>query len=144
MSQPAPISLCLVVKNEELFLAECLASVRRYVAEMIVVDTGSTDRTLQIAREMGAEVHQASWPGNMAAAHDLPVAHATRPWILTLDGDEVLDPAGAAALEGCVATAQVDGFILPVRNYTFRPPINPEFGDPRAPESHGADYWTPS
>ena len=92
----ASISLCLVVKNEELFLRECLASARPFVDEMIVVDTGSTDRSITIAREMGARVFEEPWPGNLAKAHDLPTRHARGDWILSLDGDEALDPESGA------------------------------------------------
>jgi glycosyltransferase involved in cell wall biosynthesis/Tfp pilus assembly protein PilF len=143
MSTPS-ISLCLVVKNEELFLRECLESVRPYVDEIVVVDTGSGDRTPAIARELGARVYLEPWPGDLARAHDLPLAHATADWVLTLDGDEALDPAGGAELRALVERAAFDGFIFTVRNYRYTPAHQHRPVDSHDPLVHGARSWSPS
>ncbi len=91
-SGPASISLCMIAKNEERFLAECLRSVRGVVDEIIVVDTGSTDRTRQIAAEAGARVLEFAWCDDFAAARNVGVEAAKGTHIFVLDADERLAP----------------------------------------------------
>ncbi len=87
--QLAPgISLCMIVKNEERFLAECLESVRDCVDEINVVDTGSTDATIAIARRFGANVIERAWRNDFSWARNESLALATRRWVLVLDADE--------------------------------------------------------
>src|ERR1700761_7887631 len=92
---PVGISLCMIVKNEERFLAECLASVKDVVDEINIVDTGSTDRTVEIAREFGANVIFREWRGDFGWARNEALAMATRRWTLVLDADEELAPEAA-------------------------------------------------
>ena len=93
------ISLCMIVKNEEEFLTGCLESVKGVVDEIIIVDTGSTDRTVEIAREHGAKVYHYEWNDDFAAARNDSLKHATCGWILVLDADERLDAGAEAALK---------------------------------------------
>jgi glycosyltransferase involved in cell wall biosynthesis len=86
------LSLCIIVKNEELALPKCLNSVRNVVDEMVVLDTGSTDRTLEIAGEFGAKVYQFEWCNDFSSARNQSLKYATGEWILVLDADEVLVP----------------------------------------------------
>ncbi len=85
------VSLCLIVKNEEANLADCLGSVCGLVDEMIVVDTGSTDRTREIAQRLGARVFEFPWVDDFAAARNESLRHATGEWIFWLDADDRLD-----------------------------------------------------
>lgn len=85
------LSFCMIVKNEEATLPKCLSSVRDAVDEMVVLDTGSTDRTPDIAREFGAKVYHYQWRNDFAAARNESLKYATGDWILVLDADEVLD-----------------------------------------------------
>lgn len=94
MSKPA-ISLCMIVKNEERTLRRCLASVRDLADEIVIVDTGSTDSTPQIAAAHNAKLASFDFSRvDFAAARNHALDLATGRWILTLDADEVLDPAG--------------------------------------------------
>lgn len=86
------ISVCMIVKNEEAFLARCLESVRAIASQIVVVDTGSTDRTVQIARNHGAEIHTFTWCDDFSAARNASLIHARGDWILVLDADEDLLP----------------------------------------------------
>ncbi len=90
--EPVSISLCMIARNEEPFLAECLRSVRGVVSETIVVDTGSTDRTKEIAAESGAKVLDFPWCDDFAAARNVGLEVATGTHILVLDADERLAP----------------------------------------------------
>lgn len=89
---PEGISLCMIVKNEERFLAECLESVKDVVDEINIIDTGSTDRTVEIARSYGAKVDFREWRGDFAWARNEALAMATKRWTLVLDADEELEP----------------------------------------------------
>jgi glycosyltransferase involved in cell wall biosynthesis len=93
------LSLCMIVKNEEKFLPECLQSVRGIADEIIIVDTGSTDRTVAIAEEYGAQVRHFSWTGHFAEARNESIRDAKGDWILWLDADERLQPGSQQALK---------------------------------------------
>jgi len=82
------LSVCLIVKNEEKFLDQCLKSIRALADQIIIVDTGSTDRTLEIARCYDAEIHAFAWCDDFAAARNAALEHATGDWVLVLDADE--------------------------------------------------------
>lgn len=85
---PPRISLCLIAKNEEKFLAMCLASVVGAVDEINVLDTGSTDNTVAVAQAYGAKVALREWDGRFDSARNASLAMATGDWILSLDADE--------------------------------------------------------
>jgi cellulose synthase/poly-beta-1,6-N-acetylglucosamine synthase-like glycosyltransferase len=85
------VSLTMIVRNGEAGLGACLDSVGDLVDEMVVVDTGSTDRTKEIALEHGARVVDFTWEDSFAAARNESLRHATGKWILWLDADERLD-----------------------------------------------------
>jgi GT2 family glycosyltransferase/Tfp pilus assembly protein PilF/SAM-dependent methyltransferase len=89
LKRPA-VSLCMIVKNEEQYLAKCLASVKPIVDEMIVVDTGSTDQTRAIAEAFGAKVYDFEWNEDFAEARNFSISKASGGWIFIMDGDEVL------------------------------------------------------
>jgi glycosyltransferase involved in cell wall biosynthesis len=82
-----------MVKNEQDNLASCLRSAADLVYEMIIVDTGSTDRTKDVAASLGARVFDFAWVDSFAAARNESLRHATGDWIFWLDGDEYLDEA---------------------------------------------------
>jgi len=86
------LSLCLIVKNGAEYLQQCLASVQSVVSEMIVVDTGSTDDTLEMAQKFGAVVRHFLWIDDFSAARNFSLSLASGDWILVLDADEELDP----------------------------------------------------
>ncbi|MFD0587896.1 glycosyltransferase [Paenibacillus sp. GCM10027627] len=85
------ISLCLIVKNEEDSLGRCLSSVQEAVDEIIIVDTGSTDRTKEIAASFGAVIYDFEWIDDFAAARNFAFQQATQTFILWLDADDVIE-----------------------------------------------------
>ncbi len=93
----------MIVKNEEANLPACLRSVADLVGEMILVDTGSTDRTREVARSLGARVYDFAWVDDFAAARNESIRHATGPWVFWLDGDEALDEANRQRLRALFA-----------------------------------------
>ncbi|NGQ95840.1 glycosyltransferase [Brevibacillus sp. SYP-B805] len=84
------ISLCMIVKNEEEVLARCLDTVKDLVDEINIVDTGSTDRTVEIAKQYTDRVFFFPWTGNFAEARNKSFEYATKEYILYLDADDVL------------------------------------------------------
>jgi len=88
MKKNPTVSLCMIVKNEEETLQRTLESVKKYVDEMIVVDTGSTDKTKEIATSMGAKLYEYKWENDFAAARNFAKKQATSDWVLQLDADE--------------------------------------------------------
>lgn len=87
------ISLCMIVKNEEDVLERCLSSVGRVADEIVVVDTGSTDRTREIARAFTDRVYDFPWIDDFSAARNFAFSKATKEYCLWLDADDVLEPA---------------------------------------------------
>jgi len=113
--QPAGrLSVCLIVKNEEKFLGRCLASIQGLADQIVVVDTGSTDRTIAIAREHGADIHEFVWCDDFSAARNAALQHANGDWVLSLDADEELPPESHAALRRLLADQSVLGWRLPL------------------------------
>ncbi len=95
---PAGLSLCMIVKNEERFLAKCLQSIAPYVDEICIVDTGSTDRTVEIAKEFGAKVELREWRNDFSWARNEAIAMASYRWIFMLDADEEFLPGSESLL----------------------------------------------
>ncbi len=112
----ARISLCLIAKDEEQLLPGCLASVEGAVDEIVLVDTGSTDRTREIARAAGARVFEQPWREDFSAPRNEAARRATGDWILQLDADERLAPGAAAILRAAVIGAVWDVGLLPLHN----------------------------
>jgi GT2 family glycosyltransferase len=86
------VSLTMIVRDEEANLPACLTSAAGLFDEIVVVDTGSTDRTVEIARSFGARVFDFVWVGDFAAARNAALARATGDYAFWLDADDVLDP----------------------------------------------------
>ncbi|MDZ8066726.1 MAG: tetratricopeptide repeat protein [Nostoc sp. DedQUE08] len=97
------LSLCMIVKNEAATLPKCLSSVRKVVDEMIVLDTGSIDRTPNIAQQLGAKVHHFKWCNDFSAARNAALKYVTGDWILVLDADETLTPTIVPQLREAIA-----------------------------------------
>lgn len=99
------LSLCMIVKNEEEALPQALSSVQGIVDEMVILDTGSTDRTVEIAKDFGAKVEHFEWCNDFSAARNAALNHVQGQWVLVLDADEVLAPAIVPELKQAIAFA---------------------------------------
>lgn len=115
MAKPL-LSLCLIARDEEEMLPACLASVRGVADEIVLVDTGSKDRTVALAREAGARVLEHRWNDDFAAPRNLAAAHATGEWLLVLDADERLARPAGAALRGLAGARGFDLGMVRVHN----------------------------
>ncbi len=85
------ITLSMIVKNEERYLRDCLESVKDIVSEIVIVDTGSTDSTIKIAKNYGAKIFSFGWIKDFSAARNYALSKSTGDWILYLDADERLN-----------------------------------------------------
>ena len=97
------VTACLITRNHEKSLGRAVQSVAGFAAEVVVADTGSTDRTVAIAQELGAKVVAVKWDDDFAAASNAALDAATGEWVLLINPDEELDPAGIGALSAAVA-----------------------------------------
>ena len=86
------VSLCMIVKNEEDVLSRCLSSVQGLVEEMVVVDTGSTDSTKEVARKFTDRVFDFPWAEDFSQARNFSLSQATQQFCLWMDADDVIDP----------------------------------------------------
>ena len=112
------VSLCMIVKNEERTLRRCLDSVRGLMDEIIIADTGSTDRTVEIARDCGAAVCTFPWCDDFAAARNFAFSKATMQYCMWLDADDVLEPADREAFRKLKETLDPDTDVVMLRYHT--------------------------
>jgi glycosyltransferase involved in cell wall biosynthesis len=110
------LSLCMIVKNEEQNLNRCLHSAAKIVDQIVIVDTGSTDRTVEIARSYQAEIYYHPWQGDFSEARNESLKYATGDWILVLDADDELEPESASQIRPLIATTEYDALGIIIRN----------------------------
>ncbi len=113
MSEPLPLSGVVITKNEGDRIGRCLASMLAVCTEVIVLDSGSSDDTVAIARELGARVEHQPWRG-FASQKNAAIALATQPWVLLLDADEWLEPPAQRTMRDLFAgeIEQADVWLL--------------------------------
>jgi tetratricopeptide (TPR) repeat protein len=112
------LSLCMIVKDEEEMLPRCLAAVAPAVDEIVIVDTGSTDRTVEIARRYGAKVIEREWTGSFSDARNVSFEAASSDWIIYLDADEVLVPDDVERLHALTGRVWREAFYLVETSFT--------------------------
>jgi tetratricopeptide (TPR) repeat protein len=108
------VSLCVIARDEAATLGHCLESAGTAVDEIVVVDTGSHDATVDVARAHGANVIEAPWTDDFAAARNIGLAHAEGAWVLALDADETLTPDAAEAIGAAIDHAGSPALRLPI------------------------------
>ncbi|MBD5490353.1 MAG: glycosyltransferase family 2 protein [Lachnospiraceae bacterium] len=97
-----PISVCLIAKNEEKHIDECLKRLQPYGFEIVLADTGSTDRTVELARKYTDRIYHFDWSGDFSAAKNFAMQKASHDWILSLDCDEYLEVIDQKTLRKCM------------------------------------------
>ncbi len=112
------LSLCMIVRDEEEMLPRCLAAVSGAVDELVIVDTGSSDATIEIAYSHGARVIEHEWTGSFAEARNVSFDAAGGDWLMYLDADEVLAREDAELLRSLTGRTWREAFYLSETNYT--------------------------
>jgi len=111
------VSLCMITKNEEKYLEQCLNSIKDIVDEIIVVDSGSTDKTKEIAKKFKAKIFDFKWSDDFSEARNESLKHATKDWILVLDADETIDKDDLNKIKEIVKDKETDAFQFLQKNY---------------------------
>ncbi len=120
-AQPATglkLSLCMIVRDEEAMLPRCLEAVAPAVDEIVIVDTGSQDRTIEIAESFGARVIEFPWTGSFSDARNVSFDAATGDWLCYLDADEVLVAEDVDLLRELTGRVWREAFYLVETNFT--------------------------
>jgi len=112
------VTLTMIVKNEAANLGDCLDSVSGQVDEIVIVDTGSTDNTLEIAEAYTDKIYSYPWEGDFSAARNYAIAKAGGTWILSLDADEELVPATGDLKDLVAESGPMEAYLLPLENPT--------------------------
>jgi len=111
------LTLCMIVKNEALNLTACVESVRPIVDDIVIVDTGSSDGTPELAERLGARVYSFKWIDDFSAARNEALGYVKTEWVLILDGDEMIAEKDHAAIVEFTREDKVDGYLLSQRHY---------------------------
>ena len=104
------LSVCMIVKNEEKNLPRCLDSIKDFADEIIVVDTGSSDKSVEIAKSYGAKIGYFKWNNNFSDARNASLEMATKDWILFLDADEEISKEEFIKLKNTINTTPLEAF----------------------------------
>lgn len=118
MENKPSVSLCMIVKNEESCLEKCLASMQDLVSEIIIVDTGSTDGTIEIAQKYHAVVETYKWQNDFSKARNYSLSLATQEWILVLDADEYLRESDRELFRKALEKKDVDSYYIKTLSFT--------------------------
>lgn len=104
------ISACIIAKNEEKNIEKCIQSLMPISKEIIVVDTGSTDKTISICNELGAKVFHYNWNDDFSAAKNYALSKATGEWIIFLDADEYIDVDSISKIKNLIDHSEFNNF----------------------------------
>lgn len=115
---PPKLSVAMIVRNEEKNLQKCLESVRGLADEIVIVDTGSTDTTKEIAARFTDTIFDFRWTDDFAAARNEALKHATGDWILILDADEIIAKEEHFKIKEAMNDWEVSGYQVLTKNYT--------------------------
>jgi len=112
------ISVCMIVKDEEKHLENCLTSIRDLADEIIIVDTGSKDKTREIAKKFTDKIFDLKWDRNFSEARNFSISNATKDWIFFIDADESISKKDCLKIKELLNKNEADAFLLNCRTYT--------------------------
>lgn len=108
------LSLCIVAKNEEAYIFDCIQELKGIADEVIVADIGSTDRTAELARAAGADTYKIRWNQNYSEAKNICLDHAKGRWVLFLEADETILPEQREELRELLGNPNAEGYVFQV------------------------------
>ncbi|MBW2980579.1 glycosyltransferase family 2 protein [Candidatus Woesearchaeota archaeon] len=115
------ITLCMIVKDEEEFLERCLNSIKEIIDEIIIVDTGSKDRTVEIARKFTDKIFFKDFNDDFSELRNFSINKATKEWILVLDADEMISKNDLIKIKQLIQNNENLGYAFIQRTYFNKP-----------------------
>lgn len=110
------LSVSMIVKNEERYLPECLNSIKDFVDEIVITDTGSVDKSKEICSKYTDKLYDYKWDDSFANARNNSLSKCTGDWIISLDADEVIPSGTFLYIYDCILCKKFDAYIFPIRN----------------------------
>lgn len=123
-----PVSVCIIAKNEERYIEECLKRLKPYGFEIIVTDTGSIDRTKEIAEQYADKVVNFEWIDDFSAARNFCAEQATNSWILALDCDEYVNQVDVQGIRQCMKRFSKGVGAIRLNNLVFNEAGDKQYG----------------
>ncbi len=112
MKEEKQLSLCVITKNDEAFLFDCLNDMKDTADEMLVADLGSTDHTIELAKQAGAVVYQPEWKNDFSSVKNFCMEHASGKWVLFLQADEKIDKDQQKELRFLLKNPNAEGYLI--------------------------------
>lgn len=137
-----PISVCIIAKNEEKYIEECLKRLQPYGFEIIVTDTGSTDRTKEIASKYADKVLDFEWINDFSAARNFCASHASNNWILALDCDEYVNSIDIKVLRIMMQKFPRYTGVIRLKNLVIDPEGKQGYGSDDVTRLYNKNYYT--
>ena len=137
-----PISVCIIAKNEEKYIEECLKKLRPYGFEIVVTDTGSTDRTKEIAARYADKLLDFKWINDFSAARNYCAAHASNPWVLALDCDEYMESVNTEILCNQMQQFPKQVGVIRMKNIQMRHGDNKGYSVDDLPRLYNREFYT--
>jgi glycosyltransferase involved in cell wall biosynthesis len=117
-AKKADISACMIVKNEQEYLEKCLKSIEELVGEIIIIDTGSSDKTKDIAKRFTDKIFDFKWTGDFSEARNFSIKKAIKKWVFVLDADEVVAKRDFGKIKEITENPEADAYYLILRDYS--------------------------
>ncbi len=137
-----PISVCIIAKNEEKYIEECLKKLQPYGFEVIVTDTGSTDRTKEIASKYADKVLDFAWVDDFSAARNFCAKHASNNWILALDCDEYVSRIDMKVLRILMQKFPQSAGVIRLKNIVIKADQEMGYGVDDVTRFYNRNYYT--
>ena len=136
-----PISVCIIAKNEERYIEQCLQHLLPYEMEIVVVDTGSTDRTKEIAFRYTDKVYDFTWIDNFSAARNYAAGKASNNWILVIDCDEYLAEFDTRQIRMCMQKYARNVGMMKIKNLHTQPNGELSFQIDEVPRLYNRNFF---
>lgn len=137
-----PISVCIIAKNEEKYIEECLKKLQPYGFEIVVTDTGSTDRTREIAEKYADKVVDFEWINDFSAAKNFCASQASNNWILSLDCDEYVESVDLRILRVLLQQKPKQVGVIRMKNIQLRENDELGYSVDNLPRLYNRNYYT--
>ena len=137
-----PISVCIIAKNEEKHIEECLKRIKPYGFEIVVTDTGSTDRTKELAAKYADKVLDFEWVDDFSAARNFCAAQASNNWILSLDCDEYVNEADVKTIRILMQKFPKLTGVIRLKNLVYDSEGNPAYGSDDVTRFYNRNFYT--